>query len=123
MTTNLPTKPGPYWWRAKEGDELRIIHVEVAMLNDEPEVNGMCCESPESGEYVHVSEMGGQWSRIPTPDEGLDAFEVIGPKGEMICVWDDEQHTKDFIKTFNKVGKVKYTCRKVRVIPVEEGEK
>jgi len=67
--SDLPTKPGPYYWRESDGDAWDIIQVELSMLNDEPEVNGMCCESPLSGEYVHVSEIDGQWLPIPTADE------------------------------------------------------
>jgi hypothetical protein len=67
--TNLPDKSGNYYWRESDVDEWQIIKVELAMLNDEPEVNGMCCESPLSGEYVHVSEIDGQWLPIPTAEE------------------------------------------------------
>lgn len=90
--TNLPDKSGNYYWREKDGDEWRIIQVELSMLNNEPEVNGMCCESPLSGEYVHVSEIDGEWLPIPTADElvELKACKKMVDEGQVAyAVYDD----------------------------------
>jgi len=65
----LPTKPGPYYWREKDGDKWSIKEVYVNYKTKNLEAahissldgRGLSMQSPE---YI-----GGQWLPIPTADE------------------------------------------------------
>lgn len=119
MKTNLPTEPGPYWWRAKDGDEWQTVkvdmHLDVHLIGGD-----MVCSS---------EECGGQWVKIQTPDEGQEIYLVRNGKGQPVgagvgvneaiqsylqCSTSPEF---DFVALKNKSG---YTCRKVKIVEVEE---
>ena len=57
--SDLPTKPGPYYWRESDGDEWESVKVDMHM--DVHFLGGDMCYG--------VEETGGQWLPIPTADE------------------------------------------------------
>lgn len=68
---NLPTKPGPYWWREKEGNGWDVtIHLISSGGN-----------LVMSHNHMPPERMGGQWRRIPEPDEGQEALGVFNHEG------------------------------------------
>lgn len=76
----LPTKPGPYWFREKDGDEWAKIF-EIRQWK-----GGMyACQIWPTNEVLEEGLMHhfvGQWSPIPMPDEGFEAwmlFHEISP--------------------------------------------
>lgn len=132
--SDLPTKPGHYYWRRKDGDGWRIIQVYLVMLNDEPEVNGMCCESPLSGEYVHVSEIDGEWLQIPTAEELVElqaAKKMVDEKHDGWAIFQRGEFclsvpTQDYvIRLIEKItgypwvtlsSEANYTCEPVTIV-------
>jgi len=63
MKTELPTKPGPYYWRESDDDAwARVFEVKLS------DSMGLCFDT---GFYYYqtVKERGGQWLPIPTADE------------------------------------------------------
>jgi hypothetical protein len=65
MKTELPTKPGPYYWREKDGDEWEIHTVFV-----DYELNNTLmafCQMDET--WYAVENWGGQWLPIPPAEE------------------------------------------------------
>lgn len=65
-TTDLPTEMGSYWWWNGDEDSTPI-HIEIFYS-----ATSRSCFAP-SGQYgwnraQDVSEMGGWWKKLPTPD-------------------------------------------------------
>jgi len=60
MKTELPTKPGPYYWREKDGDEWELWHV----LD-----NGSELTAHRGFNVAFLPDLGGQWLPIPTAEE------------------------------------------------------
>ena len=60
MSTKLPTKPGPYYWREKDGDEWELWHV----LD-----NGSELTAHRGFNVAFLPDLGGQWLPIPTAEE------------------------------------------------------
>jgi gamma-glutamyl:cysteine ligase YbdK (ATP-grasp superfamily) len=132
--SDLPTKPGVYYWRVKDKDEwARVFEVRLS------DAMGLCIDA---GFYHEtVQQRGGQWLPIPDADElvelqrkadaydeGTVAWAVFGKKGNRVsnvratC----EAAVRDWLNIYqrNSWGTAKkqgYTCRKVRI--VEEIEK
>lgn len=71
---NLPTEPGFYWWREKDGDEWEIVQIDLHM--DAHFIGGDMCYG--------AAECGGQWQRCIRPDEGQECFAVRAPSGQFI---------------------------------------
>jgi len=137
MSTELPTKPGPYYWREKDGDEWALGNVFESYD---------CREQCLYFETFNISgkplnDMQGQWLPIPTPDElvelqakakayveGETAACIFCPDGKFvlarinaILAWDDLEVIKmDIKRDLRKQG---YTCHKVRVCKEVENEK
>jgi len=136
MKTDLPTKPGPYYWRESDGDELRWADVFGCSANYFASI-GLRTR--------RTQDLGGQWLRIPDAaelvelqrkaeayDEGKEAWavykegnrvsEIKGTKEAALKYWlnifDSYSYYKDSWGTAKQQG---YTCRKVRI--VEEIEK
>ena len=65
----LPTKPGTYYWREKDGDEFQLVCIEIHIYNRNPDVVHLSCYSGQEMRMVPVKDMGGQWLPIPTADE------------------------------------------------------
>lgn len=62
MNNNLPTTPGPYWWREKDGDEWdRVLNVQLS------DSMGLCVDL--GFYYETVKERGGQWAKAHSPEE------------------------------------------------------
>ena len=59
----LPTKPGPYYWREKDGDEWELWHV----LD-----NGSELTAHRGFNVAFLPDLGGQWLPIPTAEELLE---------------------------------------------------
>ena len=69
MKTELPTKPGPYYWREKDGDEWQLVCIEIHIYNRNPDVVHLSCYSGKEMRMLPIKDMGGQWLPIPTADE------------------------------------------------------
>ena len=65
MSTKLPTKPGPYYWREKDGDEWEI---HTVFIDDELN-NTLMASCPIDDTWYATENWGGQWLPIPTADE------------------------------------------------------
>ena len=61
----LPTKPGPYYWREKDGDEWEI---HTVFIDDELN-NTLMASCPIDDTWYATENWGGQWLPIPTADE------------------------------------------------------
>ena len=132
MSTELPTKPGAYYWREKDGDKWKL---------------GNVFENYDKRFYFElfnivgkpVVDMGGQWLPIPTAEElvklqakaksydkGREQWQIWDPchsKLEMVGRTQDEaiiafrksitySNPPEPWSQFLAAG---YTCRKVRV--------
>jgi hypothetical protein len=61
----LPTKPGPYYWRESDGDKwARVFNVRLSNSI------GLCVD--EGFYHESVEHRGGQWLPIPTAEELLE---------------------------------------------------
>lgn len=76
MTTNrppscdqLPTKPGPYYWRESDGDEFQLVTVELHIYNQNPDVVHLSCYSGKEMRMLPIKDLQGQWLPIPTAEE------------------------------------------------------
>lgn len=67
--SDLPTKPGPYYWRESDEDEFQLVCIEIHIYNRNPDVVHLSLYSGEEMRMVPVKDMGGQWLPIPTADE------------------------------------------------------
>lgn len=83
MSNNLPTEPGPYWWRKKEGDEWEIR--EIYKLGQSLVYYHDRCD------WETVQEMGGQWAKAHKPDQGHEAFAVRAPAGQFVHIGPKEE--------------------------------
>jgi len=130
MSTELPTKPGPYYWREQEGDEWELWQV----LD-----NGSELTAHRGFNVAFLPDLGGQWLPIPPAEElvelqakakaydkGSEQWQIWDPchsKLEMVGRTDDEAITA-FRKSipsnnppepWSQYLAAGYTCRKVRV--------
>jgi hypothetical protein len=64
MSTELPTKPGPYYWREKDGDEWEI---HTVFIDDELNHTLMAL-CPIDDTWYATENWGGQWLPIPTAE-------------------------------------------------------
>lgn len=114
MNNNLPTTPGSYWWREKDGDEWEQIRevyphadLELAVIDE--------------GDECTPQQIGGQWAKAHKPDEGIEAWAVFNNRtGSFAVCWEDQEAAQDMTVDFNNMAtKDRYTCRKVRVCEVD----
>lgn len=70
MEANLPTTPGPYWWREKDGDEWEYGEVYRGHSGD------LYWETMAIGGQP-LDHMQGQWAKAHNPDEGIVAWAVF----------------------------------------------
>ena len=70
--SDLPTKPGPYYWRESDEDEFQLVCIEIHIYNRNPDVVHLSLYSGEEMRMVPVKDMGGQWLPIPTAEELLE---------------------------------------------------
>ena len=70
--SDLPTKPGPYYWRKSDEDEFQLVCIEIHIYNRNPDVVHLSLYSGEEMRMVPVKDMGGQWLPIPTAEELLE---------------------------------------------------
>ena len=67
----LPTKPGPYYWRKSDGDEWdRVFDVQLSNSI------GLCVDA--GFYYEPVQQRGGQWLPIPTAEELVELQQSKG---------------------------------------------
>jgi hypothetical protein len=64
MMSDLPTKPGPYYWREKDGDEWEI---HTVFIDDELNHTLMAL-CPIDDTWYATENWGGQWLPIPTAE-------------------------------------------------------
>ena len=110
----LPTKPGPYYWREKDGDEWEI---HTVFIDDELN-NTLMASCPIDDTWYATENWGGQWLPIPTAEELVE----LQAKAK---AYDEGQHEWGMFDSEGKFAvtcpnEQKYlangwTCRKVRV--------
>jgi hypothetical protein len=139
MSNELPTKPGPYYWRESDGDEWQLVRVELHIYNRNHDVVHLSCYSGKEMRMLPIQDMGGQWLRIPTAeelvelrakakayDDGKVVWEVLDPYHSILQIVGRTED--DAIMSFRKsipssnppepwsqYLAAGYTCRKVRV--------
>jgi len=121
----LPTKPGPYYWRESDRHKWdRVFEVQLSHSMGLCVSAGFCYES--------VQQRGGQWLPIPTAeelvelqdckkmvDEGQEAWGVYCPSGQLVLTGDksdceqqvDYMNDTDIFATHQK-----YTCEPVTIV-------
>jgi|DEB0MinimDraft_6_1074348.scaffolds.fasta_scaffold38672_4 hypothetical protein len=60
LMSDLPTKPGSYYWREKDGDEWELWHV----LD-----NGSELTAHRGFNVAFLPDLGGQWLPVPAAEE------------------------------------------------------
>ena len=89
--SDLPTKPGPYYWREKDEDEFQLVCIEIHIYNRNPDVVHLSLYSGEEMRMVPVKDMGGQWLPIPTAEELVELqakAEAYDKGSEQWQIWD-----------------------------------
>jgi len=117
----LPTKPGPYYWREKDGDKWKLgnvfehydkrFHFETFNIGGKPVVDlqGQWLPIPTAEELVELQ------AKAKAYDEGETQSAVYNGKDEFM--WSDS-----FLNMREKSGlPIGHTCRKVRVCKEVEG--
>lgn len=93
VDSQLPTNPGPYYWRKSDGDKwARVFDVQLSNSM------GLCVDL--GFYYETVKERGGQWAKAHSPDElatlrakaeaydkGVERMAVYNGKGDFM--WTD----------------------------------
>lgn len=115
MSNQLPTKPGHYHWREKDGDEWEVgkiyrgfdgeLHFETVNIAGDS-----------------VEELGGQWSPIPTPDEGIEAWAVFDDSGDLFHVGNDRDFAEQYANDMIEATGQKHTVQPVIIYKSEVGE-
>lgn len=114
MEANLPTTPGPYWWRETDGDEWEIGEIYRG------------CDGGLYWETMHVAGkpleiFDGQWSKAHNPDEGIDAWAVF-VEGMIRChsIASTKQAVKDQLPFFESMHNKKCTVEAVTIYRKQE---
>ena len=124
MKTNLPTTPGPWWFREEDGDEWELVL--VVFYNDpfiEPTAKYVCSEFEND-----LKAMEGQWAKAHKPDEGVEAWAVFSPSGRF---WVGSQSELDAIACaertsgpdhimWTELAKRGFTCEPVTIYRKEK---
>jgi hypothetical protein len=71
--SDLPTKPGPYYWREKDGDEWEI---HTVFIDDELNHTLMAL-CPIDDTWYATENWGGQWLPIPTAEELVELIRLV----------------------------------------------
>jgi hypothetical protein len=82
---DLPTKPGPYYWREKDGDEWEIHTVYI----DDELNHTLMALCPIDDTWYATENWGGQWLPIPAAEELVElqaAKKMVDEGHEMYCV-------------------------------------
>ena len=93
----LPTKPGPYYWRKSDGDKwARVFDVQLSNSM------GLCVDA--GFYYESVEQRGGQWLPIPTAEELVELLRLVDE-----CQKTDTQqfHNALFSNLWNYAQKLK----------------
>ena len=88
MKTNLPTTPGPYWWRANDECDWDPVYVREDSTVPGYEYTVLF---PETGVEIDLPDLRGQWAKAHKPDEGIDAWAVFAPNGNPMIIAMTEQ--------------------------------
>ena len=104
----LPTKPGPYYWRKSDGDEwARVFDVQLSNSM------GLCVDA--GFYYESVEQRGGQWLPIPTAEELVELLrlvdEVTGWENDLI---DTNEFPVDGEAMINDIGNLREYAEKIR---------
>ena len=111
----LPTKPGPYYWRESEGGEW-----EIAQINRCMDVYFAGCDM-----HYGLKETGGQWLPIPTAeelvelqakakayDEGQEMMQLAYDANKMSLLVTPDN--KEVVDIYTKA--TGYTCEPVTIV-------
>jgi len=103
--SDLPTKPGAYYWRKSDGDEWEI---HTVFIDDELNHTLMAL-CPIDDTWYATENRGGQWLPIPTAeelvelqakktgDEGQDGWATLSEDGQWITVGESRMEAlRDF---------------------------
>lgn len=122
MKTNLPTAPGPYWWRESARDEWEHVYVRETSSIPGYEFTVLF---PNSGMEVDLPDMQGQWAKVYQPDEGIEAWGVFNNAKNMQvsarteeAVWNLTEvflHTGDWGPDKGDLLEAGYTCEPVTI--------
>ena len=104
MKTELPTKPGPYYWSEKDGDEWEI---HTVFIDDELN-NTLMALCPIDDTWYATENWGGQWLPIPTAEELVELLrlvdEVTGWENDLI---DTNEFPVDGEAMINDIGNLR----------------
>ena len=125
----LPTKPGPYYWRESDGDEWELWHVDE-------NVNQPGLTARRGFNVARPEKLGGQWLPIPTAeelvelqakakmvDDGIeDAYVVTSVSGRSVSIDFTEPRAWSLAERLEGIFRCDlessgYTCRKWSSIP------
>ena len=83
MEANLPTTPGPYWWRANDECDWDPVYIR-----EDSTVPGyeFTVIFPETGTEIDLPDLQGQWAKAHNPDEGVEAWATLSPDGSWITI-------------------------------------
>ena len=119
--SDLPTKPGPYYWRESDGGEW-----EIAQINRCMDVYFVGCDM-----HYGLKKTGGEWLPIPTAeelvelqsakkmvDEGVEAWAVFTQTTHrMVVSWQAKGESQEMCDDMNRMSfKHRYTCEPVTII-------
>ena len=124
----LPTKPGPYYWRESDGDEWEI---HTVFIDDELN-NTLMALCPIDDTWYATKNWGGQWLPIPPADElvklqakakmvdeGHESWGVYHPSGQLVLTGDksDREQQVDYMNdTDIFAAHQKHTCEPVTIV-------
>lgn len=131
MSTELPTKPGNYYWREKDGDEWELLEI---MFGLKPYDNALVARRYGcSYSWGLVEKLQGQWLPIPTAeelvelqatkkmvDEGQEAFMVFDKFGRVRHLGDVRDYAKLVGRTWQELAYEGYTCELATIIKEEK---
>ena len=110
--SDLPTQPGNYYWREKDGDAWEQVKIDSHM--NAHFIGGDMCYS--------VEECGGQWAKAHKPDGGVEVWAVFKGDSRLLSTITYLEHEARYnTDDFNKDAvKCKYTCEPVTIYRKEK---
>lgn len=106
MSTELPTKVGPYYWRETDGDKWELWHV----LD-----NGSELTAHRGFNVAFLPDLGGQWLPIPTAEELVELLrlvdEVTGWENDLI---DTNEFSEDGEAMINDIDNLREYAQKLK---------
>jgi len=130
--SDLPTKPGAYYWRESDGDKWEHIIVIDPGNGHLYGHDGVVATSLHDWEQDYGAV--GEWLPIPTAeelvelqatkkmaDEGIDAWAVFTQiTHEMVVSWEDKGESQEMCDNMNRMSSNhRYTCEPVTIVRKE----